>query len=299
MALDIYGSLEKSCPDLFRNGRKIKFQVQFDCPISILEANVKEYVVDEYERAELLILRMYDAGIKNPSVISELSGINKVMVKKLIDSEKTSYGHIDLFSEELTQAGKRTLEENKSSKKVFQYALYDVKRNLQVESLTGTVIKPEAENIPLKMKNYNEKIKPNLFPKGFIEVDEELSNEINRNLQYYVDHDYLKEGNTIESIGKITAKEVRYRRAYFVYVDGFTYPFIAMSYRKTINNRYINVIEPTAIAKSDAKVLNLNLEECPFLVRDDSKFSYLLSHREIFFKCGAEKESVSVEKTVP
>ena len=66
MALDIYGSLEKSCPDLFRNGRKIKFQVQFDCPISILEANVKE-LVKIFEKEGLKTNDYIKACVKQPS----------------------------------------------------------------------------------------------------------------------------------------------------------------------------------------------------------------------------------------
>ena len=283
MALeDDFLTFKKCCPSLFNNGREVKVFKQFECPISILEANVKEYVVDEYESAELLVLRLFDAGIKAPRVISELSGININIVKKLLASEVYSYGHISSETEELTEAGKRTLQENNSSQKVFQYALYDVKRNLQVESLTGTIIKPEAEIFPLKMKIYNEKFDPNFFPKGPVVVDDEFSNEINRNLQYYVDHDYLKDGNTIESIGTFISREVRYRKAYYVYMDGFSYPFIALPYREEINNRYVNAIEPTAIAFTDSKHVKNAQENESYLIRNDSKFFYIAQYLAAF-----------------
>ena len=45
------------CPEIFRNN-EIEIFHRFFCPISFIEADVKEYIIDEYDSVELLILRL-------------------------------------------------------------------------------------------------------------------------------------------------------------------------------------------------------------------------------------------------
>ncbi|MDY6421103.1 MAG: hypothetical protein SPL03_11225 [Succinivibrio dextrinosolvens] len=273
---------KKCCPELFLNGRDVEIFQSFKCPISIIEADVKEYVVDEYESAELIVLRLYEAGIRTIEGISALSGIDRTLVEKLLKTEIFSYGHINAVSGEVTDAGKRTLDENTDINNVIQHALYEVKRNLQVEALTGTIIRPEAERIAFNMQNYSDKFDPNIFPKGTVILDEDLLGEINRNLQYYVDHDYLSDGNTIESIGKIETREVKYRDAYYVQMQKFVYPFIAIPFFVNQKVKKQKIIEPTAISFSDFNRLQIDSIDFNYLVRDDSNFYYLQDYREDF-----------------
>lgn len=277
-------NFREGCPELFDNNRDVVIFKDFMCPISILEATVKEFVVDEYESAELVVLRLYDAGVKTYDSISALTGINTSLVKKLLESEMYSYGHIDPITLELTQAGIQTLKDNIDNNNVYQHALYEVKRKIQFEALTGTVIKPEAEKSSIQMKNYSEKMNPVLFPKGQITVDEELLSELNRNLKYYVDHNYLKDGNTIESFSTPKSREVKYREAYFVKMNGLKYPFIILPYYKNQKVKKKKILEPTAISLSDSKIIKYDKEsgKRKYLVRDNYNFDYLLQYDEQF-----------------
>ena len=65
-------------------------------------------------------------------------------------------------------------------------------------------------------------------------------------------------------------------------MDGFSYPFIALPYRKEINNRYVNAIEPTAIAFTDSKHVKNAQENESYLIRNDSKFFYIAQYLVAF-----------------
>ncbi|MDY4993293.1 MAG: hypothetical protein SO069_07765 [Succinivibrio sp.] len=265
-----------SCPELFQHQEEFETFVEFWCPVSIVEADVKEVVVDEYESVELLVLRLFNANIKDPNVISQLTGINKSLIDEIIISEIT-YGHIDRLGN-IQPVGRQTLEANKDSDKVLQHALYDVKREIQIEALTGTVIKPRSELEHKYMRYYNEKVVPNILPNKTVVIDQTLAQEIQDNIQSYVDKNYLGDGNTIGAIKNLRTKELMYRQAYFVQIQGFSYPLVAIPYKKFVNRKQIKILEPTSISSSDFNRLNLDRNSISYIDRADHNFELLNYH---------------------
>ena len=273
--IDDLNLLRQHCPYLPLSGNCIRIFQHFMCPISIVEADVKEYVIDEYDTVELLVLRLYDAGLREVEAISNLTGIDENMIQKLLTAEKYTYGHINPGNGEITEAGRATLDENTDINHLFQHALYNVKRELQVDSLTGTLIKAEAETLKRKMPLFNDKMKPAILPRESVEIDNELSREIRERLQLYIDKGYFSEGNTIQDIERIQTKEVRYRDAYFVQLEGFRFPFIALPYLYRDGKDLRRYIEPICIASTDYQTILRWQTDIPCLVREDSYFEYL------------------------
>ena len=64
-ALDIF---RKSCPELFELGQ-LKYFHFFYCPISVALVDADEYIREEYESLELLVLKLYDAGLTSVDAI--------------------------------------------------------------------------------------------------------------------------------------------------------------------------------------------------------------------------------------
>ena len=139
-------------------------------------------------------------------------------------------GHIDPKTKELTEAGRQTLEDNVDIENLFQHALYNVKREIQADSITGTIIRYEAEELKERMAIFSDNITPNIFPRSSVTIDEELEREIQERLWQYLKEGYFNEGDTISDIENIRTRETRYRRSYFVQMKGFQYPFIAIMY---------------------------------------------------------------------
>ena len=268
-----YKSLFKeSCPELFQNQRGLEYFLEFLCPISIVEADVKELVVDEYDSVELLVLRLFNANIKDPNVISQLTGIEEALIQKIIASELI-YGHIDTEGN-IQPVGRQTLEVNKDGDKVLQHALYDVKREIQIEALTGTVIKPGAELEHKYMRYYNEKVVPNILPNKTVVIDQTLAQEIQDNLKIYVEKNYFGEGNTIGAIKNLRTKELMYRQAFFVKIQGFCYPFVAIHFTE----KNVTKVVPTSISSSDFNRLNLDRNSISYIDRADHNFELLNYH---------------------
>jgi len=266
--------LKKSCPELFKLGDVELFQM-FYCPISIVVADVKEYIVDEYDSVELLVLRLFSAGLKSVEDICALTGIDDALVRKLLYAEMYTYGHIDPETEELTQAGIETLMMNQDPANLFQHALYDVKRELQVDAVTGTLIRANAEIFKRRMFPLRDTLKPYILPLDAVVIDETLEREIRERLDLYIKKGILAEGNTVKSIGRFSSKEVRYRTAYCVLMENFDYPFIAIKFFQRNESGSKEVVMPIAIAESDFAKLGISMDECGYIVRADEYFDYL------------------------
>ena len=268
------------CPEIFKNDEMEIFH-KFFCPISIIEADVKEYIIDEYDSVELLILRLYSSGLRNPHTINSLTGIDINMIDKILKTEKYTYGHINPSSGELTMAGKQTLADNNDIENLFKHALYDVKRELQADALTGTIIRSEAEISKNRMSTFSDRIKPNVLPLEAVKIDSELECEIKERLQQYINEGYFSEGNTINDIGNLRTKEIRYREAYFVKLKEFKYPFVAISYFEKAGK----VIAPIAISATDALKIEYSKRSKEYLIRADQYFEYLRSNKDLFDNC--------------
>ncbi len=267
--------LRESCSYLPLSDDEIQIFQHFYCPISIVEADVKEYVIDEYDSVELLVLRLYDAGLRTSRQISNLVGIDENMIEKILMTEKYTFGHINPETGEITKAGRATLDENTDINNLFQHALYSVKREMQVDSITGTLIKANAEKLKSKMATFNEKMNPKALPRRSVEIDGELLREIRERLQLYIDNGYFSDGNTINNIEHIHTREVRYRDAYFVKLNGFDYPFIALPYLYREGDAVKQFVEPICLARTDYMKIQENEGAELCLVREDSYLNYL------------------------
>lgn len=293
-ALQIFS---RCCPGLFLLREVEAFQ-RFYCPIAIIEANVKEYVIDEYESVELLVLRLYAAGLCDADAICDLTGIDVHMVEKLLYAERYTYGHINPFTGELTEAGKKTLEENLDSDNLLQHAYYNTKRELQADAITGTIIKAEMELSKAEMPFYSDMIEPSIIPLNSVTIDSELEREIHERLQFYIAMDYIKDGSTVKDIEKMYTKEIRYRSMYYVKLSGFQNPFLAVPYDLMKNGKTETRIMPLSISLSDMD--NSFFEETgqDYLFRRDEYFCYLNEVSNRFSCCSrpeSEKESLIME----
>ena len=282
------------CPELFRDNEIVLFR-KFFCPISIIEADVKEYIVDEYESVELLTLRLYSAGIKDTQTMSKLTGIDVNMIEKLLKTEVYTYNHINPATGELTPAGKQTLEDNKDTDNIYQHALYNVKREIQADALTGTIIRYEAEISKDQMFPFSDDYIPFMHPLDCEEIDAELEREIRERLQKYIEEGFFSEGNTINDIGELKTREIRYREVYYVKMEKFEYPFLALSYLVTKENGPENVIFPIALAKSDFDSMDCDANNEKYLVRDDEAFYHLYNCMDLFEECDEFDEDIADE----
>lgn len=271
------------CANLIENGT-IELFVPFKCPISIVDADVKEYVVDEYDTVELFILKLFNCGIDSPEMISDLTGIHINLINKIIRTEKMVYGHIDSNSNKLTKAGLETIQMDMQNDSITQHALYSTKRELQVDALTGTLIKHECEIRKYKMEYFDESSNFVFIPLSSVQIDNELRREIEERLQFYLSNDYFNDDNSIDRVEDFTAKELKYRDAFFVKISNLPHPFIVIIWCYDDEQ----CIAPIAISSSDAvKVKNSN----KYLVRRDSCFEYLTSLLPSFTSLNKELES--------
>lgn len=263
------------CEDIASQGGKIECFVPFECPISIVDADVKEYVIDEYDTVELFVLRLYDGGIRTSAEISDLTGISASLIDKILRTEMLVYGHIDPNTGAVTDAGKETIAMNVQNENAVQQALYSSKRELQVDALTGTLIKAGRELLKHKMDYFDEESEYVCVPLSSVQIDNELSREIEERLQFYMDNDYMKKDTSIDRIEGFTAKELKYRNAFYVKMEYLPHPFILISWY-SYKEQYI---APIAISQSDSKILN---ESEKYLVRRDSCFEHLMGFKAKF-----------------
>lgn len=281
---EIIKDFQKSCPQFFVKHKLERFQF-FYYPVSIAEVDVKEYIIEEYESVELLVLQLFDAGLTNAKDIHTLTGLDKLLITRIIDNERFVYGHIESGSNALTEMGKKTLEENSNSKgeQVIQHALYDVKREIQIEALTGTVIPYGCETNKKRLVFNVADGYSRILPRETVQIDAELTREIRERLDEYKHYDILNDGETIRDFGPIRTREVRYGRAFLAEFKGLIHPMIIIEgYRfDKEEGRRVKFYTPTALSASNARELKkdgVKLEE--YLVRADKYFQYLMENKE-------------------
>ena len=280
----------------------------FLCPVTMAEAMVKEYIVENYEALELLVLRLYDAGFHDVKQLSSLSGMQEAIVERALYSETMIYNHINIKDGTITEMGRKTLDENVDGKRE-NHVVYDTLRRLQIEAATGTVIPGYLEHGP---KDAVKSILPDhidgIVPKESVEQDEELRQEINARLLEYKDKDILNEGDNIQSVEKPQPTQLFYRWAYLAQFEGMKYPMIVMQGYKAIEkmnasslkkgNYGKRVAVPLSISKTDARYLEKNGIVFPeTLVREDCKFEYLLEKTKEFDV--HNEEDIDEENDVP
>lgn len=294
---EIIQIFQESCPELFMKNKLAEIK-QFYCPVSIAEADVKEYIIEEYDSLELLVLQLYDTGLRNESMISSVTGFDDRFIKDILHTEMYTYGHIDIETGDLSETGRKTLEENENSEndKKIQHAIYNVKREIQIEAITGTVIKSTYE----LQKEYHKKVVRNndkseiksILPKEVVSIDNELSKEIHERLEEYKDRDYLNDGDTIKDINNIHTKDILFRKAVMCKFEGLLHPLIVFESWEWDKGTKKKYFMPTALSESNAMELKkqgINTDR--YLVRKDKHFEYLLQQIELMSKTDDELEA--------
>lgn len=295
---------EKCCPEFFMKNEMHYFNF-FYCPVSIAQADVKEHIIEEYESMELLILQLYDSGLHSKEQISEVTGLDEKLVSRILHTEINAYAHIDKNTGELTATGIKTLEENsniQNNNMIIHHVVYDVKRELQIEAVTGTVINIRCE----QKKEHLFKIYPSkydhIIPRDSIVMDAEITKEIRERLQEYKHRDILNDGDTIKEINNIKTHEIRYIRAFLAKFHGLPHPMIVLrGWDNDKENNSIKIIYmPTAISKSTQLYLEeqgVSLDK--YLVREDEFFNYLIENINKFeFNTNINVEEVEEEEII-
>lgn len=271
---------------------QLEYFHSFLCPVAIAEADVKEYLIEDYDELELLVLRLYEAGFRDIQSLTQLSGMKGSLIERALYNERIVYHHIEPDSGIITDMGYKTLEENITNK-LEKHVIYDTKRNLQIEAVTGTVIPSFLEDKTEKMRSVYDESIDTIVPRNMIEYDEELKKEINNRLREYIHLDIINEGDTIESVGGIYSKQIKYRWAFLTLFKGMQYPIIVLRGYKSIDRvnaeskqkgKYgKHVAVPLAVAKTDSIFLS---EQGIFfegsLVREDRMFEYLKEESQTF-----------------
>ena len=173
----------------------IEYFHAFMCPIAIAEASVREYIVEDFDVLQLLALRLYDAGFRDPQVLASLSGMRLEMAEKALESEIKIAGHIDPQTGEITETGKMTLEANRSGE-AKSHVIYNTARKLQIEAATGTVIPAFLEDREEYMEHFLRDDRDGIVPIPAVEQDAELLREINDRLMEYRSKDIFSEKAT-------------------------------------------------------------------------------------------------------
>ena len=255
------------------------------CPIAIAEASVEEYVVEDFNVLQLLVLRLYDAGFRSAKDMASLCGMREEMVEKALENEITVFGHIDDTHEEITDTGRTTLEICAAGT-MRSHSIYTTVRRLQIEAATGTVVPAYLEEQDDRMKMWLKEDQDGIVPRESVEQDEELCREINERLEEYRSKDILNEKATIRSINDLRSVQILYRWAYLAKFQGMKFPMIVMQGRRTVGN--VNdkskkdgdygqkVALPLAVSRSDeAFFRELYVDLGKVLVREDHFFTYL------------------------
>lgn len=283
-ALELFLSRYQDGPTL-----KLEYFHTFLCPVAMAEAMVKEHIIEDYDALELLVLRLYDIGFHSLDALTSLSGMNRDIVERALNSEIMVYHHIDDEEKKITEMGRKTLEENeKNGGTLVSHIMYSTPRRLQIEAATGTVIPAYLEEKSEYMKEILEERADGIVPRESVEQDEELCREINERIKEYKHLDILNEGDTIISIEKLQSTQIFYRWAYLAKFEGMKYPMIVMRGYKSIDKSGaasirkgtygMHIAVPLALSRTDAIYLKNNKMENPeVIVRNDDNFEYLLS----------------------
>ena len=264
---------------------EIEFFHSFLCPVALVEAMVREHIVEDYDALELLVLRLYDVGFRDVDTLASLSGMKPAMIERALNNEIFVYCHIDSDTGEITEIGRQTLKENESDE-LENHVMYLTPRRFQVEAVTGTVIPSYLEEKTDYMKPVLEERYDGIVPQESIEQDDELKREINERLKEYKHLDILNEGDTICSVEELTTSHILYRWAFLTRYKGMKFPMIALRGYKSIEKMNVksrkkgsygkHVVIPLSIARTDAIFLNqhgISFEGT--IIREDHLFEYL------------------------
>lgn len=281
-ALDIF---RETCPELFELGQLQYFHF-FYCPISVALVDADEYIREEYESLELLILKLYNAGLTTVDAMCTVTGLDRKLIIKTLQLLRKAYRHI--ADDKITRLGQLSINEG------IKHVVYEVKKEIQFEAITGTVLDREIEQRKDKLlkgldPNYSRPLAINT-----IELDVEVAKDINERLNEYKNIEKGVFDKNIKSIRKVTTNMLRYTPGYAVAFDFMPDPFIILrgrSFSKT-EKRSVLIWKPTAISQTNAEILQeRNVDILSYHVRANHYFDYL---KEIIDKFHIDDEEIEI-----
>lgn len=266
-------------------------------PVVISEAYVKLQSVQDYSVLSLLILRLFDAGIRSPEAIRSICGLSAETVKIYIEKEKYILEHIDPMTDELTALGRETLQANEELRdgKAQSCQYYDSVLRVHIDPLTASLIPQYLEwELPDNFEP-NPEAGAFLRPRAYANVDEvfrqdlreRLTAEINKRKEEYVTLDALRNGDILSNVTALRPVHIFYRWGYLAKFEGMRVPMLVLTGRisvETVNaettaagveTRYVAM--PIALAASDRAYLDAHdIRFDKVLAREDSCFRELL-----------------------
>lgn len=268
----------------------------FTCPVTKMRVQVQETVSENYEVLEYFVLRLYAMGYRDVQSLTALTGMTESLVAKLLEAERTIYGHIDMDTGELTEFGRRTLAENRNKTAAEQYrsvSLYNTRRVMMVDAVTGTVIpsfmEQDYDEVPISVDNGC-----TLAPRSEVELTEELTDEIKSRLSDYKHKDYVDVSDMVVSFDSIKAEGISYRIVPLVRLQGLRYPLMVLRGQRRHDNVSANsVAEGKLDKKTVGMILSLSHTDAAameargvlpegVMVRGDANFDYLLQGTQSF-----------------
>lgn len=247
-------------------------------PVVITEAHVKMRTVQDYSVLSLLILRLFDAGIRTPEAIQSISGMSLETVKAYIQKEQLLLEHIDPKTNELTELGRMTLAANTDLQgdKAMSCQHYDSVLRVHIDPLTASLIPQYLEWELADNITPNEDAGDFLNPRETAPTDPDFLRELNTRLladingrmEEHVSCDAVKNGNILDSITAFRPIRIFFRWGYLAKFAGMTRPMIVFSGKKTVDNinadsvvsgvqnQFVTV--PIALAQSDKDYLAEN-----------------------------------------
>lgn len=279
----------------------IEYFHPFQCPVAVAEASAEERHIQDYSVFSLLALRLISLGFGTVEQIEEISGLSKETViaffNRAIVDDHCRYINPEMPEEGvmLTPLGEETLaeneKENSDNSAPKAHIIYNTPRKLQIEAATCTVI-PSFMEMNVKDSKPDEEIGDFILPVETVDLDEELLKEIKERIQEYIDLDYIKSGDVVQTFTGISSVHILFRWAYLTKIKGMKYPMIVMTGRRRVEDlnakskksgNFDIVAAPVSVSESDAKFLkSQSIEFKSTLKRSDSCFEYLANSIKSF-----------------
>lgn len=225
-------------------------------PVVICEARINVSTVELSDPLSLLILRLYDAGIRTPEAIQSFCGLRLETVRACIHKEQFAFGHIDPATNTLTALGLQTLTANAGLPDYQARCCrnYETSLRLHIDPTTTSLIPTHLEQEAWQQVSANQNAGDFLLPRENAPMDQAFLQELNARLLADISQqldknthcDAVESGNLIDSITDFRPIHIFYRWGYLVKFVGMSFPMLVFSG------------EPIVLSRSDKFYLQRN-----------------------------------------
>ena len=232
-------------------------------PVVVYEVQVKLRILQEGSLLSLLILRLYDAGIRTPEAISGISGMSLETVKSFIHKAKFQLGHIDPATNALTALGLQTLTVNVGLEDGPARFCRDYENALRIhmDPLTASLFPAYLEHDVWDAITPNPQAGDFLLPpenaptdQAFMqELNSRLLSDLNQRMDKHIQCDAINSGNVLENITAFRPIHLFYRWGYLAKFVGMTYPMMVFS-----GPHHSDITLPIALTRGDKLYLQRN-----------------------------------------